>query len=382
MFCGKKNNIRRIVILVRKLDQGGAQRQLVALARGFRASGHDVSVVVFYAGGFFDSELVADGIRLLSVDKRGRWDVISFAFRLAFLLRKLRPDVTYSFMNISNILAVVLKPAISGSKIVWGIRSSDMDLKKYTWLSRWAFALEKVLSWFADLIIANSHAGKTFCVENGFPEEKIIVIHNGIDVDYFQFNRESRKEFRISIGVPETDRLVGLVGRLDPMKGHQTFLEAAKVVADGRGDVRFLCVGGGPSSYRSELQASSRSMGIGDRVLWLDGRDDMPSVYSAMDVLVSSSVFGEGFSNVLGEAMACGVPCVVTDVGDSARVVGQVGRVVPAGDVLGLASEIQRMLELGPDRRQILGNACRARVVAEFGLDKLIKRTELVLGLN
>jgi glycosyltransferase involved in cell wall biosynthesis len=159
------------------------------------------------------------------------------------------------------------------------------------------------------------------------------------------------------------------------MKDHPTFLAAAHALAAKRGDVRFVCIGDGPPRYRESLKRRAAELGLTDRLIWAGHRSDMPAVYGAFDVLVSSSAFGEGFPNVVAEAMACGTPCVVTDVGDSAEVVGDLGRVVPPGDAPTLAEAVGAVLDgppADPDR-------LHARVEREFSVTALVERTERAL---
>ena len=381
MYCEKPKTSKRIVILVRRLDQGGAQRQLITLALGLKASGRDVHVVLFYPGGAFATELGSRGVPIYAPGKHGRWDAIGFLIRLTNCLRCLQPDAVYSFMNVPNVLAATLRPLLPGTHIVWGVRASNMDLSRYDWLTRVAYALECRLARFADLIIANSHAGKNYAVANGFPEDKVMVIPNGIDTEYFRFDPEGRRQVRAAWGLGVDAILVGLVARLDPMKDHPTFLEAASRIARRRHDVHFVCVGDGPAAFTEVLKQQAATLGLTSQLIWAGARDNMPAVYSALDVACSSSSFGEGFSNTIAEAMACGVPCVVTDVGDSAFIVGGAASVVAPGDHNAFATAIECLADLPGEERRMMGAACRTRVVSEFGIDRLIQRTEQALGL-
>ncbi len=381
MYYEKPEASGRIVILVRKLDQGGAQRQLIALALGLKASGRDVHVTLFYPGGAFEAELGSHGVPIYVPGKHGRWDTIGFLVRLVSCLRRLQPDVVYSFMDVPNILAATLKPFLAGARIVWGVRASNMDLSRYDWLSRLAYTLERRLARFADCIIANSDAGKRHAVANGFPEGKVVVIPNGIDTKYFRFDSEGRQQVRSAWGLDEGEILVGLVARLDPMKDHPTFLEAASRITRVHDHVRFVCVGDGSADYVGVIKQQAVALGLADQLIWAGARDDMPSIYSALDIATSTSAFGEGFSNTIAEAMACGVPCVVTDVGDSAQIVGDTGSVVAPADHSALAAAIQHLISLPPKERRALGEMCRARIVSEFGMDTLVQRTEHALGL-
>jgi glycosyltransferase involved in cell wall biosynthesis len=372
---------KTILFLTRSLDRGGAERQLVVLAQGLAVHGHNVAVAVFFGGGVYEAELVEADVRVINLGKKGRWDIFSFLKRLVCLLRKEHPTVLHSYLGVPNILVAALKPLLSGTHIVWGVRASNVDLSRYDWLSRLAYFLERRLARFADLIIANSHAGQQHAVTNGFPKEKIVVIPNGIDTKYFQFNHEGRMLVRASWGVDESEILVGLVGRLDPMKDHPTFLRAASCIARVHRNIRFVCVGGGSTNYAETLKQCAVNLGLNHHLKWVDAQDNMSAVYSALDIASSSSSYGEGFSNTIAEAMACGVPCVVTDVGDSALIVGNTGSIVAPRDHSALAAAIGRLIDLPPEERRELGEACRTRIVSEFGIDRLVQRTEQALGL-
>lgn len=367
----------RIVFFLRSLGHGGAQRQMAVLARGLSESGHEVAVVSFYPGGPVEEELRAAGLRLHSLDKRGRWDVGPFLLRAARLLRRLRPQVLHGYLAVPNIVSILLKPVLPGTRIVMGVRASEMDLALYDRLARLTYGLERLLSRFADRVIVNSRAGRAHAAACGFPPDRLVVIPNGIDTASFRRDAEGRRRVRAEWGVPGRGRLVGLVARLDPIKGHRTFLEAAAALAAEAAELRFVCVGDGPDPLRRDLERTAGDLGIGERVVWAGGRTDMPAVYTALDVLCSAS-YGEGFPNVVAEAMACGVPCVVTDVGDSAEVVGETGLVVPPRDAAALAEGLRTMLRR-TGTAPASPEAVRARIVERFGLEVLVRNTETEL---
>lgn len=367
----------RLVILARSLEYGGAERQLVALATGLHRRGHRVAVALFYGGGPLERDLHDAGVPVVSFEKKGRWDVAGFVVRLASFLRRERPDVVHGYLAMPNLLALALRPAYRG-KVVWGVRGSAVDTGDFDRLERAVDRAEGRLARFADLVIANSHAGKQAIVAQRFPAGKVLVVPNGIDTDRFRPDPEAGRRFRAEIGVPEHAPLVGLVGRIDPQKDHATFLRAAAAVARERDGVHVACVGSGPAAEAARLQALAAELGLGERLRWIPARADVPAVYNGLDALVLSSAYGEGFPNVVGEAMACGVPCVVTDVGDAAFVVGDVGAVVPARDPARLAAAISSTLDAlaagAIDRA-----ALRQRIVEHFSLPLLVERTEGVL---
>ena len=363
----------KIVFLVRSLNYGGTEQQLVQIAKGLRARGLSLLIVVFYKGGALEKDLCEAEVPIRVLGKSGRWDVFGFLWQLIALIRKERPDLIYSLLAVPNILSVLSKLFLPSVLIVWGLRASNVDLSCYDWFVRFSYRLERRLSPIAQLIIVNSRAGAVFAREKGFPVEKMIVIPNGIDVQRFRPEPESGKPLRDIWGVSDRDILVGLVGRLDPIKDHATFLGAAALLVREKEDVRFVCIGEGSETYKNTLLNLSERLGLGRRVIWAGAYADMPAIYNALDIVCSSS-FGEGFSNVIGESMACGVPCVVTNVGDSAWIVGGTGEVVPAKDPEAFAAGCRRLIDR-LEKPSLLKMEARDRIVQNFSVEMLVGRT-------
>ena len=364
----------RVAFLIRSLDRGGAERQLATLVKALNKDRFDVTVITFYSGGYFENELAESNIRLISLRKRGRWEVFRFLWRLIGELKRLHPDILHSYLVEPNLIVVLLKPLLRSTKIVWSVRASNMKLERYDWFARLNFNLQRFLSRFPDLIIANSEAGRAYQLARGFRAQRFIVIHNGIDTLKFKPNRELGKRIRESWRVTEKTVLIGLMARLDPMKDHPTFLKAAAVLCRGHSDLRFVCVGSGPEDYAKSLRRLADEHGITDRLIWAGERDDMPEVYNALDIACSSSL-SEGLPNTIAEAMACGVPCVVTDVGDSALLVGDTGIVVPPNDPQALAQALAECITMPASMR---GNP-RSRIEERFAVSQLVNNTTAAL---
>jgi glycosyltransferase involved in cell wall biosynthesis len=199
----------------------------------------------------------------------------------------------------------------------------------------------------------------------------MVVIPNGIDLEQFRPDSEARAELRTAFGIADGQKLVGLVARLHPMKDHQNFLRAAAQVADGDPDVRFICMGDGPHPYREELVSLGVKLGLGKRIIWSPARADAWRVYNALDVAVSASSCGEGFSNAVAEAMATGVPVVATDVGDSAAVVAGTGWVCAPHDSAALAGAISAALAALP----VDSAAVRERIAVSYATGELLRRS-------
>jgi glycosyltransferase involved in cell wall biosynthesis len=340
-----------------------------------RARGRRVHVATFYPDGELAPELAAAGVPLTSLDKRGRWDLASVSFRLVQLIRRERPQVLHPYLPDPNLLTAVLRPVLPRLRLVWGVRAAYMDLSNYDWVARASNWTAAVLSRRADAIIVNSHAGELYLRTRGYPADRLHVVPNGIDTAHFRYDSAGRDRVRAEWGVPRTAPLIGLVARIDPIKDHRTFLRGAAHLTARRSDVRFVCVGAGPTAYERDLREEASALGLDGRIRWAGGRTDMPAVYSALDVATSTSS-GEGFPNAVAEAMACGTPCVVTNVGDSAWIVGALGEVMPSGAPAAVAAGWERLL--ADDRRRVRTSQ-RERVIREFSVELLVTRTERLL---
>ena len=378
MGCQTMSDNPRVMFLIRSLERGGAERQLVVLAAGLHREGWPVTVVCFYAGGSFQRELEQAGVPVIDLAKHGRWDVFGFLWRLFGVFRKVRPDLVHGYLPVPNLLALLSRLVRPGTRVLWGVRASYMDLSRYDRLSRAAFWLQCRLARYVDLIIANSAAGMEYHVAHGFPQPAMRVIPNGIDTTRFRYDAAGRERLRRDWGVPESAVLVGQIGRLDPMKGHPTFLRAAARLALIDPNWRFVCVGDGASDYRAELERQATELGLGSRLIWAGARNDMSAVYSALDVFVSSS-YGEGFPNAVAEAMACGRSCVVTDVGDSAAIVGSLGEVVEADDPLSLSHGVERAHQRMAKDGLVLEQELRARIKSHYNIANLVHATGIAL---
>jgi len=365
----------RICLLIRQLNLGGAQRQLLTLASGLDKKRFAVSVATFYPGGVFAAECSRlAGVELVSLNKLGRWDLVLFPLRLLAYLRRSRPQILYSFLGGSNLFAALSKPLLPGTKVVWGIRSSAADSGRYDFAQRFTLALERRLSRLPDRVVANSEAGARDVIAAGFPAAKVVTISNGIDADRFAPCPEAARALRHCLGLPPGALVVGMVARFDPMKDHATFFAAAARLRQQHPKLALLLIGSGsPESVAAAHRLAEKS-GLGPACHWLGICEEMPAIYSAMDLLVLCSAFGEGLPNAVAEGMACGVPCVVTDVGDSACLVGDTGVVVPPADPGALAAGIEHLLkrlEAEPGLRR----SSRQRIVDHFGPRRLVDRT-------
>jgi glycosyltransferase involved in cell wall biosynthesis len=325
-------------------------------------------------------DLQGSGVQVHHLSKRHRWDVVGFLWRIIQTLRRLKPTVLYSFLTESNVLSALLRPVLPSTRIIWGLRDSETDSGNFGLVGKAVFALSGKLSGWADLHICNSYCGARYYESLGYASDRLTVIPNGIDVQRFCPDTAARATVRAELGVDEDTLLLGLIGRLSPMKDHVTFLHGLAAAGFAQRKAIAWIIGSGPDAYLQEQQALARELGLESHIRWSPPRKDMPAVLNALDLLVSSSAYGEGFSNVTGEAMSCGKPCVVTDVGDSAMVVADTGWSVPARQPKALGLALQSFFALSAQERRAKGQAARARIVEHFTIPVMVQRSAETLA--
>ena len=223
-------------------------------------------------------------------------------------------------------------------------------------------------------IICCSEASRGIHEALGYDICKMSVIGNGVDFTAFSPDRTAGAKIRSVAGLQPDVPLIGMVARFHPQKDHQNFIRAAAILSDSHPNVQFLLCGEGVEPSNITLSNWISDEGIGARVHLLGERSDIKAVHNSLNIATLSSSYGEGFPNVLAEAMACGVPCVATDIGDSAIIVGEGGSVVPPSNPVALAAAWAEILEGDVDFRTALGTAARHRVLQNFRLEDVVDR--------
>lgn len=291
---------------------------------------------------------------------------IFMAFRLGKLLRQIQPDIVHTWMYHADLLGGVVARLLGFNRVIWCIRHSNLAKTENKRSTLWVVKACALLSHkIPAQIISCSYKAKDVHEAVGYAEKKMHVIPNGFDLSRFIPDEISRTSVRKELNLSSEALLIGLIARFDSQKNHFGFIKAASDVHARLPSVHFLLAGAEITAENNALNATIVAHGLQDHMHLLGRRDDMPRLMASLDVLASSS-HGEGFPNVLGEAMACGVPCAVTDVGDSAEIVGETGRVVAPGDMAGLAQSLIDILQLPNEERKKLGVAARTRVAANY----------------
>jgi len=369
----------RLVHIITGLGLGGAERDLFKLAAAL-SERYEMTVVSLMAMGPMGEHIADLGIAVhpLGMD-RGRLMPAALP-RLAALLHRLRPDLVHGWMYHGNLAAWAGVTLLRlGSPLLWSILQSPGNPGRESALTMAIVRFGAALSPEIPAIVYNARAAACLHRELDYRPRREVIIPNGFDTERFRPRPEAREALRRELGLAAATPLVGLIARHDPIKDHDTFLRAAREVAREWPEARFVLAGTGVEVSNPRLSEPISALGLGQWVHLLGERRDVPELTAALDIACLSSR-GEGSPNVVGEAMASGVPCVVTDVGDAAAMVGDTGLVVPPGDPSALAGGILHLLRLGEEQRQLRGRAARARIVGEFALDAMVARYDHLYG--
>jgi glycosyltransferase involved in cell wall biosynthesis len=364
----------RVLQIISSLSTGGAETMLRNVLSQWNSREIQTMVISLTTRDPVGPQIERLGIPVLALESRHGVLTPRQALRLASAAASWRPDLVHAWMYHANVVAYGLAALLRrrSPAIVTSVRGALNAPDKQKPMLRLVRRLDARLSGRADAVVFNSAVSARQHVEVGYRARHISIIPNGFDVSRFAPSAVARREIRRLLGCDD-EPLVGLIGRFNVLKGQRVFLEAAKIVVSRHERCRFLLVGRGCDPANALLSGWVMELGLEGRVLLLGERSDMPAIDCSLDVVVSASL-SESFPNAIGEAMACGVPAVVTDVGDCSELIGDSGRVVPARDARALAEAIGDLLGIEPPRRAELGRRARSRIVDRYALEAVASR--------
>lgn len=364
----------RVTHFITDLDCGGAERTLANLVTASDPGRFSHAVVSLRDGGTFAAPLERAGVPVFSLGMtRGRPSIAAL-MRAAAVLRRRSPAVVQTWLYHADLFGLAAAWLAGGPPVAWNVRCSDMDFSRYRPSTRWIVRLLAKLSAFPAAVVANSEAGRAWHQRIGYRPRRWETIPNGVDTAAFRPDPAARERWRQRLDIGAQDILVGMVARRDPMKDHEGFLEAAKRATARRSGLVFALAGQGVEKTDPALR--SLAAGIPAPVHFLGQVEDAAGLMAALDVGVLASRFGEGFPNAVAETMGCGVTCIVTDIGDSARLVGETGAVVPAQDANRLAEAFLALAGAEENERRGRGEAARRRIGDHFSLAAMVARYE------
>lgn len=358
----------KVLHIITNLETGGAQRALYNLLSETIHDDLDSTVISLRSEDIYGSYIQELGVPVFHLDMRPGMPGPKGIIRLFRIVRRLRPGIIQGWMYHGNLAASVAGVFASGrSSLVWNVRHSLHDIKREKRATQYVVRANRYLSRSPEAIVYNSHVSRTQHEAFGFDSTRGKVIPNGFELGDPEEDFVVRASVRLELGIPKEAILFGHVARLHPMKDHAGFLRAAVSVARRVPEARFLLAGRDVRPDNPEM-ADVVPGDLRERFLFLGERSDVHRLMRGLDVLVSSSAWGEAFPNVLGEAMACGVPCLATDIGDSSAIVGDSGIVLPPEDTDGLSAGMLRYIDMGARQRRDLGRAGRSRIERNYGL--------------
>lgn len=360
-------NIFHIIV---GLNIGGAELMLKRLV--FECSKNqncNQTVVTLKGPGVIQNELLENGIDVINLNINSLFSLPNGVLKLSKLIKKYRPDAVYTWMYHADFLGGMTAYFSGIKNIIWGIRCTNIPQNKF---SRTGIILKlcSILSYFVPkVIICCAHSAKNLHIKLGYCKKKMVVIQNGYDLTQFNPSIALKHNFKKRIGLNEDTRLIGIVGRFDILKDYKNFLMAAGIVAKKFHDVNFVMVGRGIDNNNMQLLEWIKQANISDRVFLL-GEVNPHDAYAAMDLFCLSSR-AEGFPNVVAEAMAMEVPCVVTDVGDAKDLVKTSGIVVKPEDPFQLAEGIISVFKKSKSDLLAMGNLARELISKNYDIKKI-----------
>jgi glycosyltransferase involved in cell wall biosynthesis len=365
-----------ILFIITGLNTGGAEMMLYKLLSHMDRSRFSPVVVSLREEGPVAQNIRSLGIEVIPLDVLSPRNVFRGLRGLRKTLSEHDIHIIQGWMDHGNLVSILIGMTVRRHiPVLWNVRQALYSLR---YEKRMSAAVIKLGGFFSRLpyrIIYNSQVSARQHAAIGYASARQVIIPNGFDIDLFRPSPEASREIRFELGLPQDAFLIGLVGRYHPMKDHATFLRASSLVSRNHPDIRFVLAGDNVDKKNGELMRLTSDLGLLEKVHFLGRRDDVPRITAALDIAACSS-FTEGFPNVVGEAMSCGVPCVVTDVGDTARLVGDTGRVVLPRDPQAFAGALEWMIAAGDEKRKELGLKARQRIIDMFSIQNIARQYE------
>ena len=358
----------KLFFVINGLQLGGAERMLVKLLSTDVFTRDEVTVVALQPPGELTDELIAKGHEVIHLNVSKSVGGLMKLARLPILVKQRQPDIIHSWLYMSDLASGICALLTGMRPVIWSIRQTDISLAQNRFTT---VACAKLCAWCSHYlphtIITNASASRLSHASFGYDEKRICVIPNGIDHGPFLPEQKAGMKIRDELGIPDDAAVVGMVARFDSQKNHTAFFDAARQLAERLPELHFVLCGKDMVLNNPHLKVFIEDSIAASNIHLLGQRRDVASIMNALDLFMLSSS-GEGWPNVVGEAMACGVPCVVTNVGDVAQIVGDAGFLVPNGNSSALAEEAFGFLTCSEGQRHLMSKAARQRVKRLFDI--------------
>lgn len=358
--------MKKIVHIITGLNMGGTEKMLYNVVTNSDDNRYEHVVVSMMDKGYYGTRLEEQGIKVYCLNMGRGMPKFSSIFKGRRIC--LEADIMQTWMYHANFFGTLIKLLLPGKKLIWGIRQSEINPSKDTKSTILASFANSKLSWIPQAIICNSIKGIENHVIYGYMKNKFKYIPNGIDTDTFYSRQTGGK----NSGKADNPFAICTVGRWDIQKGYPYLIEAISKVKEARRDIKLIMCGYQLSEDNEDLTNLISEAEIVENVQLIGPSSEVFNILSQADVFILPSI-GEGFSNALGEAMACELPCIVTDVGDSAKVLGDCGWVVPSCDSDAIANAIMNASEMKRETLHAIGMSARERIIKYYGIHESIK---------
>jgi len=362
----------KIAHVITDLNTGGAEMMLYKLLHGTDKNKFQSCVISMRDMGTIGDKIKALDIPVYCLHMRRGILSLRGIVKYFKVLKAIKPDVVQTWMYHANLLASV--GYFYKIPTLWNIRQTLYCLEREKRMTRGVIKFNAWLSKTPQAIINNSRTSIEQHQAYGFTKS-FSLIPNGFDITQFKPSKTLYNTVRQKLGIGPEVKLVGLFARYHPMKNHAGFLQAAKLIATKSNQISFLIAGRQCTDDNAALLAEIRRLNLHDKV-YLLGEVASQEYMPALDVFVSTSSWGEGFSNVLGEALACEVPCVATDIGECKLIIKDCGHIVPGEDMRQLADKVLQILSLSPEEYQQLQRRSRQKIIENYSLDKIVLQYE------
>lgn len=365
----------KVLHIITGLGLGGAEMMLYKLLSSMDQPENTAEVISLSPNDVMGDRISELGIKVHTLDMKGGLPTPKGILKMSRLIKAFQPDVVQTWMYHADLLGGVTAKLVSKSKIVWNIRQGDLEyrnVKLHTYITA------KLCAWLSpfvpNAILTNSHKARENHVKVGYKDKKFNVIPNGFDIDLFKPSSNAEQSLRRELGLGTDTKIIGTVGRFHHQKDFKNFVDASKLIAESFPKAHFCMCGANLDTDNDELMTWIKDAGVQEYIHLLGRRDDIYNVVAAFDIFVSSSSCGEAFGNVIGEAMTCGTPCVVTNVGDSAIIVGNTGRVIERENSTLLAEAVIDLLSLSEEEFLEEEKLARERIVENYSLPAIASR--------
>jgi glycosyltransferase involved in cell wall biosynthesis len=367
----------KVTHVITSLNVGGAEMMLYHLLQHIDHDRFECGVLTLIPIGQVGDKIRALGIPVHSLEMRPGRPSLRALIQLIRFLRLESPDIVHTWMYHADLMGGLAARVVGGIPVVWGIHNSTLGSQSSHHSTRAiVWLLARLSGWLPKWIISCSIRARNVHVGIGYHPEKIIIIPNGFDLGIFHQDIQARNDMRLEMAISQETPLIGMVARYDPQKDFHNFIEAARILLLKNGSARLLLCGKGVDWDNEELVGWLQEYGLDNRFILTGLRDDIPSILNGLDVFSISSAYGEAFPLTVGEAMACGVPCVATNVGDTAYMIGDTGISVPPKNPRALAEGWRQLLSMSPEERHALGERARQRIQQNFNITQIAQRYE------